>query len=108
MATTSLPKSPTFLGKVSKSLIFKWNHFWATFIDIWWIFTGHTAFDKPKEDLVEGAEIVEGRRDQCHKHSTGICVLILVVIEVSTIIENCTNLNCPTYAVQNFPKGTLL
>jgi len=28
---------------VSKSFIFKWKHFWATFIAIWRIFIGHTA-----------------------------------------------------------------
>ena len=45
LATIILPESPTFLGnflKVSKSLIFKWNYIWATFIDIWQLFTGHT------------------------------------------------------------------
>ena len=39
------PKS-TFLCsfiKVSKSLIFLVKSFWATFIDIWWFFTGHTG-----------------------------------------------------------------
>ena len=43
LAKNNLPKSTTFLGnfvKVSKSIIFlvKSNHFWATFIDIWWFF----------------------------------------------------------------------
>ena len=40
-----LPKSPTILifVKVSKSFIFYWNQFWATFKDIWRFFSGHTA-----------------------------------------------------------------
>ena len=29
--------------KVSKYFIFLWNHIWATFIDIWRLFTGHSA-----------------------------------------------------------------
>ena len=40
------PNCPHFLAifvKMSKSFIFYWNHFWATFIDIWQLFTGHTA-----------------------------------------------------------------
>ena len=46
VGTISLPKSSTFFGifvKVSKSIIFEWNHFWATLKDIWWLFTGHTV-----------------------------------------------------------------
>ena len=46
MATIVLPNLPTFLGnfaKVAKSLIFPGKSFWATFIDIWRLFTGHTG-----------------------------------------------------------------
>ena len=32
-----------FLWRWQNLLFFKWNHFWATFIDIWWLFTGHTV-----------------------------------------------------------------
>ena len=48
LATNNLPKSPTFLGifvKLSKSIIFLVKYFWATFIDIWRFFSGHTAED---------------------------------------------------------------
>ena len=31
--------------KVSKLFISKWNNFWATFIDIWQLFTGHTVHE---------------------------------------------------------------
>ena len=31
--------------KVSKLFISKWNNFWATFMDIWQLFTGHTVHD---------------------------------------------------------------
>ena len=31
---------------MSKSLIFYWNHFWATYIDIWLLFTGHTGYEE--------------------------------------------------------------
>ena len=41
LATISLPKSPTFLGNFCKGV--KIYHFWATFIDIWWFFSGHTG-----------------------------------------------------------------
>ena len=34
--TISLPKSPSFLDNFCK------GHYWATFIDIWQLFTGHT------------------------------------------------------------------
>ena len=48
VATMILPKSPTLLGNfcrgVKISSFFQWNHFWATFIDIWQLFTGHTAY----------------------------------------------------------------
>ena len=44
LATIKLPKSPTFLGNFCKGVkIFKWNHIWATFIDSWKFFSGHTA-----------------------------------------------------------------
>ena len=44
-ATINLPKSSTFLGDFwgLKSLIFLVKSFWATFIDIWRFFSGHTA-----------------------------------------------------------------
>ena len=41
LATINFPKSPTFLGNFCKWV--KIYHFWATFIDIWWFFSGHTA-----------------------------------------------------------------
>ena len=40
VATISLPKSPTFVDNFCKGA--KIYHFWATFIDIWRLFTGHT------------------------------------------------------------------
>ena len=40
-AINFLPKLPTFLGNFFKG--FKIFHFWATFIDIWRLFTGHTG-----------------------------------------------------------------
>ena len=47
LATIILPKSPTFFVHFYNEIIFgqllKWNHFWATFIDIWWFLTGHTG-----------------------------------------------------------------
>ena len=39
-ATINLPKCPTFLGNFCKGV--KIYHFWATFIDIWRFFSGHT------------------------------------------------------------------
>ena len=42
-----LPKSPTFLGNLCKGVkIFYFSSeiiFWAPFIDIWELFTGHTG-----------------------------------------------------------------
>ena len=47
LATINLPKSPTFLGNFCEIVkifkFFQWIHFWATFIDIGWLFTGHTG-----------------------------------------------------------------
>ena len=43
LATINLPKSPTFLGNFCKGV--KIYHFWATFIDIWWFYSGHTGRD---------------------------------------------------------------
>ena len=43
LATINLPKSPTFLGNFCE--VVKINHFWATFIDIWRFFFGHTEWD---------------------------------------------------------------
>ena len=43
LATINLPKSPTFLGNFCKGV--KIYHFWATFIDIWRFFSGHTGKD---------------------------------------------------------------
>ena len=47
LATIHLPKSPTVLGNFCEGVknlsYFYWNHFCATFIDIWWFFSGHTA-----------------------------------------------------------------
>ena len=52
VATIILPKSSTFVGnfcKCSQNLSFgQLKHFWATFIDIWRLFTGHTG-KYPKE-----------------------------------------------------------
>ena len=49
LATINLHKSPTFLGNFMERCqnlqFFYWNHFWATFIDIWWFFSGHTCKD---------------------------------------------------------------
>ena len=48
LATINKPKSPTFLGNFCKGVkiinFSSGNHFWATFIDIWQIFTGHTDY----------------------------------------------------------------
>ena len=46
LATINLSKSPAFLGnfcKCVKSLIFIVRSFWATFLDIWQFFSGHTG-----------------------------------------------------------------
>ena len=43
LATINLPKSPTFLGNFCKGV--KIYNFWATLIDIWRFFSGHTASD---------------------------------------------------------------
>ena len=32
-----------FLQRCQNLQLFYWNHFWATFIDIWQLFTGHTV-----------------------------------------------------------------
>ena len=42
LATINLPKSPTFLGNLCKSLIFQVKSFWANFTEIWQFFSGHT------------------------------------------------------------------
>ena len=44
VATTILPKLPTMLGNFCISI--KIIHFWATFIDIWRFYTGHTGEDE--------------------------------------------------------------
>ena len=47
LAKINWPKSLTFrrqlLCRCQNISFFKWNHFWATFIDIWRFFSGHTA-----------------------------------------------------------------
>ena len=57
------PNCPYFkaiFGKVSKSFIFRWNLFWPTFIDIWRLFTGLTACNRPVHfEVVDGA----GKKD---------------------------------------------
>ena len=44
-----LPKSPTLFGIFCKGIkIFHCSSeiiFWATFIDIWWLFSGHTGYN---------------------------------------------------------------
>ena len=42
LISPNLPHSQAFFVKVSKSVIFVVKSFWATFIDIWRFFTGHT------------------------------------------------------------------
>ena len=37
------PNFQAIFVNVSKSLTFLWNLFWTTFIDIWWLFTGHNG-----------------------------------------------------------------
>ena len=52
LATIILPKLPTFLAifvKVSKCFNFLVKSFWAFYIDIWRLFTGHTG---PKSPLM--------------------------------------------------------
>ena len=44
LATINLPKSITILGNFCKGV--KIYHFWATFIDIWRFFSGHTGWNK--------------------------------------------------------------
>ena len=50
--TISMPKSPTFLGDFCKGVkIFNYSSeiiFWATFIHIWQLFTGHTGSQERK------------------------------------------------------------
>ena len=52
VATIIMPKSPTFLVNFDREFIFvplfKWNHFCATFIEIWRLFTGHTPANREK------------------------------------------------------------
>ena len=59
MATIILPKMPTFLGNFGKwGKIFRFSTeiiYWATFIEIWRIFTGHTA--------LLGHEQIEGQKN---------------------------------------------
>ena len=47
LVTINLPKSRTFLGNLFKHVkIYHFSseiNFWATFIDIWRFFSGHTA-----------------------------------------------------------------
>ena len=46
LATINLPRSPTFLGNFCKGVkiySFQVKSFWATFIDIWQYFSGHTG-----------------------------------------------------------------
>ena len=47
LATIILPKSHAFLGNSCKGAkifnFFQWNHFWATLIDIWRFFSGHSV-----------------------------------------------------------------
>ena len=63
LGTINLPKSPTFLGNFSKGVNifnFQVKSFWATFIDNWQLFTGHTDHDyrnppmtrRPEADVI--------------------------------------------------------
>ena len=49
MAIITLPKSPTFLGSFYKGVkICNFSSkiiFWASFVDIWQLFTGHTGLN---------------------------------------------------------------
>ena len=47
---SNLPHSYAIYVKVSKSLIFLVKSFWATFIDIWRRFTGHTRPTTTNDD----------------------------------------------------------
>ena len=53
-----LPKLPTILGifcKVAEVFHFSCrNHFWATFIDIWRLFSGHTGAYSAKKFYIIG------------------------------------------------------
>ena len=62
VATISLPKSPTFVDNFCKGA--KIYHFWATFIDIWRLFTGHT--DDHDDDCGK-SELKDGQRLFCEK-----------------------------------------
>ena len=68
VATIILPKLPTFLGKLSEAVkIFHFNieyHFWATFIDIWRLFTGHTALDAEWGLWISEAKAWEGEEER--------------------------------------------
>ena len=46
---------------VSKSFILLGKSFWATFIDIWQLFTGHTAvpIDEPKNFITKMSLLVD-------------------------------------------------
>ena len=51
-----------FLERCQNISFFYWNHFWATFIDIWRFFTGHTAaswIQSWKENIQDRLKILE-------------------------------------------------
>ena len=53
LAKIILPKSPTFLGNFCEGVeiyIFLVKSFWATFRDIWRLFTGHTAHEPGEKE----------------------------------------------------------
>ena len=45
------PHFRQFLQRCQNLLFFWWNHFWATFIDIWRLFTCHTVMQWPVNEL---------------------------------------------------------
>ena len=65
LATIIQPKSRTFLGnfwKSDKIYHFLWNHYWATFIDIWQIFSGHTGRYLPTGGRTKTDFSIKGRK----------------------------------------------
>ena len=69
LVTINLPKSLTLLGNFCKDAkifnFFEWNHFWATFVDIWLFFTGHTALKPRWPWRVLGKMLLRFRQSEC-------------------------------------------
>ena len=76
LATINLLKSPTFLGNFYK--VVKIYEFWATFIDIWQFFSGHTesgAHHRRRRRIITGQQWKKWNCTSCCSALLGMVIL---------------------------------